>query len=1014
MNMEFNPLKWFGGKQPEKKTSVEEIFPDEDRKISRESAKKFQKESRERKIRSIQLPSGVDEESFKKIVSSLEEAYKALRKEPKSIDIQTEIITIQNQMREALGNSAEAEVALANIDIDIEASLRKGTVDNLIYRTYQKLGDINVFDKVLRGKMPEWIEKHLPTLSKMAARSVSLRTALSATVVAGGGLVGSAIALPWLSIAVAAGIGGAAGFYAVRTLYKARKEKEYFKELGNIAALISERKGIDNLSSAEIKEFAESLIHGAHHLGKAIGLKEDGSADTESIAAQVLARYDNVLQEAGVTGSFEHGREDAFAFAIEEILLLVEKYSTLQPIKSFKNKTDRNTLKSIAEYDYITVEYFLKTFEQELSKNETTRRQAEHVRAACLNIAAYIPEEEKKVSIYTDKQRLDEALNNLNNEVEKRIENSMMSVRRQGLKDLLKYIRNTRTEEKLFGALGLVGGAVASTLIRTLIYFGTHGETIQDWWAKHAPDLFAKYASGAGEVLSTATERISDIISYVRGGSLSPEGISVPPIATPSATPSPDVTATPPATGVIEVSPIEEQGKVSAGFPGETDIKPAVPAESTVSEAVQSAKAARPSSLDDTTLANQYNFFYGEHGSKPESVERLAKLFKEQGIDFKQGIDGKTYDTLTARVGEGLSGKDKAEDHILMQFLGKIMSGTVHDTFGKASISGFPAEEKGALLNFMYNLRNDELLSFDKHTGAVTLKYNPEELVREYDEHSREHDWDTAKADDYAKKISSERWNRWFGFEDDGEKVIGETREPSLKRGIGAGKHVAVPAQENGVYELESKERLAAEKGFATDKNIDEAVQPSTSSVVPETVSAVATESVAAPSAPAAESIAAKVVSAGATESIAAEHVAPQRAGTPSVIVEQPSVPGKITGQAVEAEQKITKAAPKVAPQLSAAEIAQQAHRHMLDSLQKGKYAIDPYAVEQVEGLRLSTFLERVAEVKTGKVDMFSAFSSDQFSLKEYEKIVSYITEHEPNTGEKRMLLKNYLLSKEK
>ncbi|MBI4253308.1 hypothetical protein HY623_04005 [Candidatus Uhrbacteria bacterium] len=190
-------------------------------------------------------------------------------------------------------------------------------------------------------------------------------------------------------------------------------------------------------------------------------------------------------------------------------------------------------------------------------------------------------------------------------------------------------------------------------------------------------------------------------------------------------------------------------------------------------------------SLKQMTIADQADTFFGAATADADqtSIEDVMKLFEKEGLHYEKE-DDTMY--LTSKVGEGLSKEDSAEDHILMQFLGKVMTGTVHDALAKDGLNVLSVDEKGALLNMMYNLRKDGFLSFDKATGTVTLEYDPRELAKDYAYSTEAHDWAVATADDYAAKISPDRWNRWFGFEAEEPKGAAETAPPTARGGAAA------------------------------------------------------------------------------------------------------------------------------------------------------------------------------------------------------------------------------------
>lgn len=990
--MELNPLKWF------KKTPEEQEIED--------SAKPAKW--------SIGITvdlSEADEERANLLVESWREHADVLRSSPGNSGALSEISLRQAEIRKLFDNTpaaqAEAEVLLANISVDIEASHQAGEFSEQSYQTYSALGEINVFNSILKGKTPEWMEqyKYLPTLSKMVTKRLSVRTLISSGLVYGGGIAAGALLSPWILGAVATTVGAIHGGNIARAWSRRSAEGKFDKKMADMNERI-ESGGIDSIPDDEIKTYAQDLLVGAHRFGKVIGINEDDegskfTVDLSSIPAQVLIRLDAIARE--------QTKEE----------LLPEDREVIQRVEDARKfgHRDDTELEALLGEDAVELE---KLFVQMVlhKKSQGTQdvfnalrkdqsKEHQHARlgavygmllstvmraAGAMVFRGQTLQEfvQSHFSFKADAQRILDLLD---------LGEKGTKAAGPALEATQKFVGDAITDARLkMGTLNIPGGMKPEALPLS----GGGG-----------PPLAGTEATGGATVL--------------QGGGISSQ--SLPAAAPASAGATVDTPAQPAGSGSANAELAQSASgsaygipgaKVEAPAPGGGGIRPEQPAVTNVPAPTESISDKMPGMPKDWAMLKflgqqlgeevQKNLSSGRAGSFPASERGtlLTVLYnlKEQGLIRMEG------DRVVLKTDDATLGRMYQESHASPH--------ATADSYGKKIKLEHWKEWFGGEEQRHPSVPVHEVPKGHAHGTGVKIQKGGDVIIEESQEHLNAQKGlaNDATIDDADKRVLSGQKGPLTPSEadrisaelqrKDGSPFVQPTGEvtgadaPHMRDDIGTAAQRALGARFGEAHDLAAAVVQPASPS-------DTVIQPSVPSVAE-----VATVS--------------PQVAPAASESITGA-IAEQHPASVSAKVEPP-IPEKITGQTVDTGGKISGTAvsgegtghikaeavaeaPKSTPALSTTELAQQAYQHMQDSLYK-KYGIVPYVVDQIQGLRVSSFLERIAEVKAGKMDLRSAFSSDQFSLKEYEKLASYLTDHDPNAGEKRMLLKNYLLSKEK
>lgn len=903
--MELNPFKW----SRTKKTEPEE----ENDGFSRDSRKPFTYSPSERKdIKEsgekyqwnigIQLPDDVQYDGLNKIITEWSASARVLRKEPEDSEAREKIVECQAAIYLLFGDEparrAQAEVLLANISIDIEQSQRGGEFFEQCYQTYSALGEINVFNNILKGKSPEWAEKYLPTLSKMAARGLSVRTLLSSGVVFGGSILAGAALSPWILGALVTAVGAVHGANIVKAWSRRSAEKKFDEEMEDLKKL-AETIGVENFTQEEISKFGGALLKGAHRFGKIIGIDENLNIDERSIPAQLLMRVDKLCRE------------------------------------------------------------------------QVRHHMDEHA------------------DMWADQLQQEDA------ELEQQFAKAVIGAKSEGMKDVFDALRKDQQKEFRHAVAGGIGGALLSTAMRAVGAMAFRGQSLGEFVKSHfsfRSDVAAFQAlqKGAGEAATSARLKLGALgvpggikledsaPSDVEGVLQATESTEIAPAATQSAEATVSTEASTPSIG--EQTATESVPQI----PGAKEGAPSAPA-----AAAQSEAAPEMISVSQAGLENKLGKdFY---------------IFESGGHTIVEGHIG----------GKGLLHVTNHHDQALRVLLSRVYGDGLAQKYGGT----IPTHALDAIENVIQNLKNPalvekivgekgDLLSINPDAKTVRVVYNIDalnKLIR--------HGLEVATHDAGGTNTSHDLWEKRlvhhvedFKAEEPKSSAISEGGEEK-RTGVASGRV----------------------KGAVHVKGVSPDDVPTRPPIIPVEAATGSAQGITAEAvtARAPESITGEAIGR-ATESIAAEAITQPQAEAPvSAQVEAPAQEkitaravdvseGKITGAAVSnegAESVKAESSPEhKAPVLT----AEQVYQHMLDTLQKGKYAINPHVVEQAQSLRVSAFIERLEEVKAGKSDLMTAFSSDQYSLKEYEKLAKYITDHEPTATEKRMLLRNYLLSKEK
>lgn len=922
--MEFNPFKWFGKKETEaeeengvlSRTSQKSFtYSQSERKDIKESGEKYQWNI------GIQLPDDVQYDGLNTIITEWSASAHVLRKKPEDSEAREKIVECQAAIYSLFGDAparrAQAEVLLANISIDIEQSQRGGEFFEQCYQTYSALGEINVFNTILKGKSPEWAEKYLPTLSKMAARGLSVRTLLSSGVVFGGSILAGAALSPWILGALVTAVGAIHGANIAKAWSRRIAEEKFEKEMEDLKNL-AETIGVENFTQEEISTFGGALLKGAHRFGKVIGIDENLNIDERSIPAQLLMRIDTLCREQVRYHKDEHA------------------------------------------------------------------------------------------DIWADQLQQEDV------ELEQQFAKAVIGAKSEGMKNVFAALRKDQQKEFRHAVVGGVGGALLSTAMRAVGAMAFRGQSLGEFVKSHfsfRSDVAAFQAlqKGAGEAAMSARIKLGAL--GVPGG-INPEEITPPDAEAALPAIKPDIAGQ--ATSSAEATVSTEAATPSIG-------------EQAATESVGQAEPAVPSD-----------------GEQPEAAPEMISV-SQVGLEHTLGKDFYIFESGGHTIieghigGKGLLHATSHHDQALRVLLSRVYGDGLAQKYGGT----IPTHALDAIENVIQNLKNPalvekivgekvDLLSIDPDAKTVRLEYDTDalnKLIR--------HGLDVATHDAGGTNTSHDLWEKRLvhpveDFKAEEQKGSAVSEGGEEKRAGAASERVkgavhvkSVPPDD--VPKIGSKENIALERAgkVITDETIDRVpgihprppvipVEAATGSVHGITAEAV--------SATASESITGKAIGK-TTESIAAEAIPQPRAeASVSAKAEAPApekitakaADGKIIGEAVSEEGTESVKAESVPERKVPDFTPEQTYQHMLDSLQKGKYAINPYVVEQSQSLRISAFIERLVEVKAGKSDLMTAFSSDQYSLKEYEKLAKYITDHEPTSSEKRMLLRNYLLSKEK
>ncbi len=427
-----------------------------------------------------------------------------------------------------------------------------------------------------------------------------------------------------------------------------------------------------------------------------------------------------------------------------------------------------------------------------------------------------------------------------------------------------------------------------------------------------------------------------------------------------------------------------------------------------------------------TSLADQYNALTSK--DQDTALNDFSNRIERTGINVMTDI-GDRLISLQGTLGErGLSGITdikQAELTLLAKVLEGEASSHVLDTpadggGGRVIWEHLPVHVKGSVLDVLGKLEKQGLFSVDGK--KVSLAYNPLVL---HDVWDKSIDLKHTALDHAAEKISPDAWKKAFSFAPIEKGVphnlpVAPVDQPPVMRN-----DIGTPAQQRL---MEERAQAVLQRAGVIPPEV-----PASGSTGGQAVGEVAVQNIVdqplpAPSVSASESIAASIAEqpVRAGEGITAQ-AAEQPVQTPTKV--EP-VTGKITAQAVDTGQKITGSAvseeaakamkssavaEQAVPKLSVEEVAKQAYQHVLDVLEK-QHGINPHLVDYTNGLKVSDFLEKMQDVAAGKStpkDIFG-LGADQYSNKEYQTLVKYITDHAPTKAEKAMLLKDYLPSKEK